>query len=220
MMGRLRSMMHAPGATAVLICALFLAGLSTSHAAPSNGSRTDDVNGLPCNDVCKAYLAWSDRVSTMFSPAQPIARAAVRHGKPASSLVHHPAPKTRQPNLNSFAQLPVRSNATAQSAETAQAEVAPSRPADGIAERFPAAAGFVAAILAGTGGAASDASESTVVSASNVIPATQGARTIDDSAGGLDMRFAVSLFLALSILSTLVLWGRSRGRSRAARAMR
>ena len=153
MTGRLRSMAQTPGATAALICALTLAGLSTSHSAPSNVAGTDNAGRLPCNDVCKAYMAWSDRVSTMFYPSRPLAQAALYHAKPAARMVHHPTAKTRQPALSSFAQAPVRSDATPQFAETSQAEIAPSRPADGIAERFPAAAGFVTAILAGTGNA-------------------------------------------------------------------
>jgi len=170
------------------------------------------VNGLPCNDVCKAYLAWSDRVSSMFRPLQPVAQAAVRPAKPAGSIARRRAAKPRQPSLNSFAQFPVRSDATPQSAETAQAEVAPSRPVDGIAERFPAAAGFVAAILAGTGSGTTDAPESTVVAAPDAIPSIRAATTNDDTAGGLNLWFALSLIL-LSMLSALVLRGWSRGRT-------
>jgi hypothetical protein len=213
MMGRLRSTMQTLGAAAALIYALSLAGLSTSHAAPSNLSRTDYVSRQPCNDVCKAYLAWSDRVSAMFHPSQPVAQTAVHHGKPAGWMVHHPASKTRQPSSNSFAQFPVRSDATPQSAETSQAEDAPSRPADPIADRFPAADGFVTARLAGTGSATNDTPESAVVSATDAIPATQGTSKIDDTAGGLDIRFAVPLFLALCALSALVLWGWFRGKA-------
>jgi hypothetical protein len=214
-------MMQTPGATAALVCALSLAGLSTSHAAPSNPSGTDDVNRLPCNDVCKAYMAWSDRVSTMFHPSRPVAQTAVPNEILAGWIAHHRAPKTRQTSLNSFAQLPVRRDAMPQFAETSQAEVAPSRPGDRIADRFPAAAGFVNAILASTGGATNDdAPESTAVSATDAIPATQGTSTIEDTASGVNLRFLVSLILALSTLSTLVLWGRSRGRTRIARAIR
>jgi hypothetical protein len=219
MMGRLRSMLQTPGATAALICALSLAGLSTSHAAPSKMTGTDDVSGLPCNEACKAYMAWSDRVSAMFHPSQPMTQAAVRHGRSAGSMVHHPASKTRQPGLSSFAQLSVRSDVTPEFAETSQAEVAPSRPSDGIADRFPAAAGFVSAILAGTGGATNEAPDSTVVSATDAVPVPRGPSTVDDTAGGLDLRVALSLFI-LSILSALALRGRFRGRTRTARAIR
>jgi len=234
MMGRLRSTMQTFGAAAALVYALSLAGLSPSHATPSNLSGTDYVSRQPCNAVCKAYLAWSNRVSAMFHRSRPAAQTAVHHGKPATRMVHHHAPKTRQPSLNSFAQFPVRSDPTPQSAETSQgaetsqaeetsqaaetsqAEDAPSRPVDPTADRAPAADGFATARLAGTGSATNDAHESTVVSATDAIPATQGTSKIDDTAGGLDMRFAVPLFLALCTLSALLLWGRFRGRTQTA----
>ncbi len=218
-MGGLRSTMQTLGATAALICALSLAGPSTSQAAPSNLSGTDYVSRQPCNDFCKAYLAWSDRVSAIFHPSRPVARTAVRHKKPAGRMVLDRAPKTRPPSLSSFAQFPVRSDATPQSAETSQAEVALSRPAERIADRFPAADGFVTARLAGTGSATNDAPESTVVSATDAILATQDTGTMDDSTGGLNTRFAVSLLLALCALSALVFWAWSRGRTQTASAI-
>jgi len=214
MMGRLRSTMQTPGATAALICALSVAGLSASHAAPPNVPGTDNASREPCNDVCKAYMAWSDRVSTMLHPSQPVVQTAVRDAKPAGQMVHHHASKTRQPGLSSFAQFPVRSDAAAPSAEPAQPEVAPSRAADGIADRFPAAAGFVTAILAATGSPPNDAAESAVDSANDVVPATRGPGTIDNTAGGLNIRLALPL-LILSF-SMLVFWRWFRGRARTA----
>ena len=213
-MGRLRSMMLALGATAAVICALSLAGPSPSHAAPPDMPGTDDAGAQPCNEACKAYMAWSDRVSARFHPSQPVAQSAAHDAKPAGQVVvRHRATQARQPSLNSFAQFPVRRAATAQSAETAQAAVAPSRPVDGIADRFPTTAGFVSAILASTAGAPSDAPESAAVSVTDVLPATGGASTIDATTGGLDIQFAVSLFLTLCILSGLMVWGWSRVRA-------
>lgn len=190
----------------------------------NRGAGIAALGRQPCNDFCKAYLAWSDRVSAMFHPSRPVARTAVHHGKPPDRMVHPRASKTRQPRLNSFAQFPVRSDATPPSAETSQAEAAPSRPVDRIVDRFPAADGFVTARLAGTGLAGTgiatnDAAESTVASATDAIPATQDTGTIDDTAGGLDVRFAVSLFLGLCALSALGFWGWSRGRTQTANAI-
>jgi hypothetical protein len=209
MMNRLRSTMQMLGAAAAFICALSLAAPSPSHAAPSTVSGTDDASQQPCNDVCKAYMAWSDRVSSKFHPSQPVAQTAVPDGKPAGQMVHRHASRMRQPSLNSFAQFPVRRNA-AQSAETAQAVVAPSRPLEGIADRFPTTAGFVTALLAGTAGATNEAPDGTVVPVTDAIPATRGTSTIDATAGGVDMQFLVSLFLALCLLSVLVFWGWGR----------
>jgi hypothetical protein len=199
------------GAIAALLSALSLAGPSTSHAVESTMSGTDDTGPPPCNDVCKAYMAWSDRVSAKLHPSSPVAQAAVHDGKPAGQMVRRRASGTRQPGLNSFAQLPGRREATPRSAETAQAEIASSRPLDGIADRFPTTAGFVSALLAGSPGASNDAPDSTVIPVSDTIPATRGT-SIDAPAGGVDMQFVVSLFLAL-ILSGLVVWVWLRGRT-------
>jgi hypothetical protein len=174
-------------------------------------SGTDDASQQPCNDVCKAYMAWSDRVSAQLHPS-PVAQTAVPDGKPAGQMVHRRASRTRQPGLNAFAQFPVRRNATAQSAETAQAVVAPSRPLDGIADRFPTTAGFVTALLAGPAGATNEAPDSTVVPVTDAIPVTPGTGPIDATAGGVDMQFTVSLALALCLLSALVVWGWGRTR--------
>ena len=216
MMGRLRSTIPTLGATAVLLCALGLAAPGTSHAAPPNGPATNDVSSQPCNDVCKAYMAWSDRLSAKLRPSPPVAQTAVPDGKPAGRAIHHVASRTRQPGLNAFAQFPVRRRATAQPAETAQAEVVPPRPVDGIADRFPTTAGFVTALLASTAGATNDAPESRIVSVTDAIPATRGTRTIDATAGGADMQFVVSLCLVLCALSVLLVWGWSRARTWAA----
>jgi hypothetical protein len=231
-MGRLRSTMQMLGAAAAVICALSLAGLSPAHAVPSNLSGTEDVGRQPCNHFCKAYMAWSgrvsamwsDRVSAMFHPSRPVTQTAVHHRKLAGRMVvHHRASKPREPGLNSFAQFPVRSDATPrstetpQSEETSQAEDAPSRPVDPIADRVPAADGFVTASLASTGSATNDAPESTVASVTDAIPATQGTSKIDDAAGGLHIRFALPLLLALCTLSALVLfWGWFGGRTQTA----
>jgi len=215
MMGRLRSTMQTLGAIAALLSALSLAGPSTSHATESTMSGTDDAGAPPCNDVCKAYMAWSDRVSAKLHPSSPEAQSAVSDGKPAGQMVRHRAAQARQPGLNSFAQFPVRRDATPQSAETAQAVVAPSRSVDGIADRFPTTAGFVSALLAGTAGATNEAPDSTVVPVTDTIPATRETSTIDAPAGGVDMQFLVSLFLAL-ILSALVFWVWLRARTQSA----
>jgi hypothetical protein len=220
MMGRLRSTMQTPGATAVLIGALFLAGLNASHAAPSNGSGTDDIGRLPCNDLCKAYLAWSDRASAMFHPSSPAAQTAVHPVKPAGRMLPHPASRTRPPSLDSFAQFPVPGDTPPESAATSQAEIAPSRPAERIGDRFPVAGGIVAATPASTGSATNDAPESTVVSAIGAIPATQGARAIGNTGGVLNMRFAMFLSLALCTLWALVFRGWFRGRTQTAHASR
>ena len=243
--------------TAVLICALSLAGVGTLHARPSQASQSAHGNGLPCNAVCKAYMSWSHRVTAMFHPsrpskmpARPPQKIAAHHGRPPRMMAHH-APKTR--GLNSFAQWRVPSDATAGSAETPRvvetpraaetpqitetpqaavtpqvaataqtaetpqaaempqaaevprAEVAPSRPIDQIADRFPAATEFMTA-RAGTDTAAHDAAESPVVASANPTPANHATGAVDPSAHGADIRLMASLLLALCTLAGLRIW--------------
>jgi hypothetical protein len=215
MMDRLRSPLQTLGGTAFLICALSLAGIGSSHAGPSSSSESVDVSGEPCNDVCKAYMAWSHRVSAMFGPSQPLEKHAAHHGKPPRTMVRY---GTRQPALSSFARLPEQSDAmpesaeTRQAAQTPQAEVAPSPPIDRIADRFPAAGNLMTAKRAGTDSATNDAAESTVVAVADTIPATQATGTIDGSAVGVHMRQAAVLLLGLCALTALVFWRRFRGR--------
>lgn len=210
MMDRLRSPLQTLGGTAFLICALSLAGLGSSHAGPSNSSESVGVSGEPCNDICRAYMTWSYRVSAMFRPSQPLEKHAAHHGRPPRTMVRYGS-RTRQPALNSFARLPEQSDATPQSAETRQpaqtpqAEVAPSPPIDRIAG-FLATGKSMTARRAGTDSATNDAAESTVVAVADTIPATQATGTVRASAIGPDMRLAASLLLALCTLATLVFW--------------
>ena len=105
---------------------------------------------------------------------------------------------------------------TAQSAEPAQGVIAPSRAVEGIAERFPTTAGFVTALLASIPGATNDAPENPVVAVNDAIHLTRGTSTMVETAAGPDMRFAVSLLLAVCTLLALVFWGWFRGRTQGA----
>src|SRR4051794_36719690 len=215
-MGRLRSTMRTLGATAVFVCALSFGGVSACHAAASKPSGTGNAGAQPCNDVCKAYLAWSDRVAAMLRPSSTTAQAAVHDRKPAGRTVHPRASQGRQSGLNSFAQFPVRRDTAAQSAETVRAAVAPSRSIDGIADRFPTTAGFVTALLAGTPGATNDAPENPVVAVTDAIHLTRETGTIGQAARGPDSGFAMLLLVALCILSALGFWAWARGKTQTA----
>jgi len=157
-------------------------------------------------------------------------------------MVARHAPRTRQRALNSFAQLPVQSDAppqsaetpraadmpqaaqtpqaaktpqaaeTVQAAETPQAEVAPSRPIDQIADRFPVAAEFMTARRVGTDGATHDAADSRDVAAADTTPAAQATGTVGASAHGADMRLVASLLLALFALAGVRILAVVRGR--------
>lgn len=223
-MGRLLSIVRRLGAAVALISALSLAGLTTSQAAPSHLSRTVYVNGLPCNDLCKAYMAWSDQIMAKFRPQQRQTRVVVPHKKP-DRTVHH-ASGTRQSGLNGFAQLPRRRDAFPSSAETPHVQPVSSEPVQPITERIFAADGTMTAKPADAGVAANASLETTPVSATGLVSATQVSATQDISpqdtgpqeaptpdtgttsrfTSDLDGRFALSLGLALCALLSLLSW--------------
>ena len=216
-MGLLQSTMQRLGVAVALIYALSLAGLSTSHAASSNASETDYANGLPCNDLCNAYMAWSDRVLLGSRPSQRQMRVVVPHKRPDRTV--HRASGTRRLGLNVFAQLPRRSDAAPQSVETPHVPAAPSEPVQPITERlFPA--GIVTAKRAAAGVATNQSPESTLVSATGLISATPDIGTTGHFARRLDGRFALSLALALCAMLSLLSWGYLRRRTQTANTIR
>jgi hypothetical protein len=54
-----------------LMCLVFIGSMATSHATPLDTPDTVDVDGLPCNSLCRAYLAWSHSLSSWFGQAGP-----------------------------------------------------------------------------------------------------------------------------------------------------
>jgi len=258
MMDCLRSITRTLGVIAFLICALSLAGLGASRAGPSTPSPSVYADEPPCNSVCKAYLAWSSRVTATLHPSRASETTADLHRRRLQRVARH-APRLRQRGLNSFAQLhepndaapsaaeprraaeipPVpetprppetaqapetpdamamtRGAATPQAAETTHAaqtppsEVAASRPADQIAERFPALREFMAARLAGTDAPTGDAAEQAFTALAD-SPAPQRTAPVDPPALAPDRQWAASLVLVLCTLPALFVWWRARGR--------
>ena len=244
MMDCLRSITRTLGVIAFLICALSLAGLGASRARPSTPSPSVYADEPPCNSVCKAYLAWSSRVTATLPPSRPSKTTADLHRRPLQRVARH-VPRLRPRGLNSFAQLHVpndaapsaaeprrpaeippvpetpdavtRAAAAPQAAETTHAaqtppsEVAPSRPIDQIAERFPALREFMAARLAGTYAPTGDAAEQAFAALAD-SPAPQRTATVDPPAPAPDRQWAASLVLVLFTLPALFVWWRARGR--------
>ena len=217
-MGLLQSTMQRLGVAVALIYALSLAGLSTSHAASSNVSETDYVDGPPCNDLCNAYMAWSDRVLAGSRPSQRQMRVVVPHKRPDRTV--HRASGTRRLGLNVFAQLPRRSDAAPQSVETPHVPAAPSEPVQPITERLFPANGIVTAKRADAGVATNEPPESTLVWVTGLVSATPDTGTISHFARRLDGRFALSLALALCALLSLLSWGYLRRRMQTANTIR
>jgi hypothetical protein len=203
MIGRLRSTMHRLGLALALVFALSLAEPSTSHADPSNASGTGYVNGMPCNDLCKAYMAWSDRVMGTTPPPPPKARIAVRPRRPDRTVDR--VAGTRHSDLNSFRQVLRRSDAAAKAAETPQVTAAvPPAPVNAIAERRSPATGIVTARLADAGISTNKAPQTPLDSFIAPISATQDTSTTEDFARGHDGRFMAPLGLTLCALLSLL----------------
>ncbi|MGJ5175676.1 hypothetical protein ACQR16_02740 [Bradyrhizobium oligotrophicum] len=112
------------GAAAVLLTI----SLATPPAQANSlkGSDGDMVNGQYCNELCKVYMAWSDRMLAITQPnySRPQVRVAVPQSmspkkmdkiekaeRPEPRITPH-APKTQRPaSLDSYAQLPSGSHA-------------------------------------------------------------------------------------------------------------
>ncbi|WP_316227065.1 hypothetical protein [Bradyrhizobium sp. SZCCHNS3052] len=123
------------GAAAALVSVICIAAPGAAQAGSANG---DMVNGQYCNDLCKAYMAWSDRMLAVTQPAsysRPQVRVAVPQSmtpkkmdkaeKPDRMAQHGPKPH-RPANLNSFAQLPSGTQAAQSSMEPPPSDLAAS----------------------------------------------------------------------------------------------
>ena len=157
MIGHLQSTIQRLGIAVALVSTLSVA--SASAAAPTNPSKTDHIGGVPCNDLCKAYLAWSDRVMARFHPRppqQPQDRIALHRKKPERTLSHLPGP--RHSNLGSFAQFRRETDGAPPAVETPLAETA--APSDSIrpmSDRFFQTDGNATTGLADSGSATNEA---------------------------------------------------------------
>ena len=253
MIDRLRSTTRTLGVITLLICALSLAGLGTSRARAPLSSPSVHRYAQPCNLLCRAYLAWSSRVTAARNATRQLKTTAAHHRSPRQRVAHHRL-RMRQRGLDSFAQLHLPNDAAPriaelppsatapsapeaqQPAETAQAaeppraaepapaaaptqvaeataaEVAPSRPIDQIADRFPAVREFMMARVAGADIVPRTAADRTVVARADTAPAIDETDMVDAAAPDPDTDWTVWLALALCTLPALILVWRARGR--------
>jgi hypothetical protein len=159
-------------------------------------------------------MAWSEQLMAKFRPQQHQTQVVVPHKKP-DRTVHH-ASGTRQSSLNGFAQLPRRRDATPSSAETPHVQPVSSEPVQPITERIFAADGIIPAKAADAGIAANAPLQTTPVSVTGLVSATQDTGPQDSPmpdtgttsrfTRDLDGRFALSLVLALCALLSLLTW--------------
>ena len=111
------------GAAAALVSAMCLLTPAAAEIGMLRAPEMDTVNGQPCNTLCKAYMAWSNRVLAMTQPSynRPQVRVAVpqnptpKKADRPERMANHAPKATRPSNLDSFAQLPSAAHA-AQSA--------------------------------------------------------------------------------------------------------
>jgi hypothetical protein len=225
MIGRDRATIAAFGVAAALVCALTLATPRSARAAPTNAA-TDTVDGIPCNSLCQAYMAWSDRVMAATRPrppARPQERMAAHPKKPERP--RHPAPDAHHRASMTSAQPPRRRFAAQPPAEIPRLQTAAlSDPVTTAAARPFAAVEAITASLADVpAAAASPLPKAMPVSLSVPVAATQAAAaTGSRGTGGMDLQFALSLVFGLSLCAFLVimLLDRSKDRPRAARSFR
>lgn len=225
MSGRHHRMMRRFVVATLVVHAWLLAGLSPSRAAAASAPNSSLVNGMPCNNVCQAYMAWSDRMMAQFHPAQ---RQAPRpptaaHAKKPEQAAQHTA-VTRRQGLNAFARLPRQADPASpsvapQAAETAPpVEMAASQPSEPVAE-LTAAPDGAAEQRASTGSATTVSAGVTPVSFVDPLTMTAEPVTTSQVASGRPQRLPVSLILVLCALLAFGCWWWIRG-TQAADAMR
>src|SRR3954452_21946879 len=128
------------GAAAALVAIVSLAAPGAAQAGSADG---DTVNGQYCNDLCKAYMAWSNRVLsiTQQSYSRPQVRVAVPQTVPPKRMdradqldkpermAQNPSKPHRPGNLDSFAQLPSGSHSAQSAMDPARSDLASDDPA-------------------------------------------------------------------------------------------
>ena len=152
---------------AISMSLLFLGSIATSHAAPLDAPDTVYVDGQPCNNLCRAYLAWSHSWSSLFGQAAP------EQMPPAQ-----PAPEqatTRPPRLPKS-----RSAAATKAATLATAKAAKSRAFNAVQPAPDAAAPLIPAAHASEPNQAAPASSEPAETAA--LEPASGAGVTSDAA--------------------------------------
>src|SRR4051812_16098667 len=222
MIGRNPTTTAALGVSAALTCALTFAAPRPALAAPTNAS-TDTVDGVPCNSLCQAYMAWSNRIMAASRPrpsAQP-QRTAAHPKMPERPRPH--APEAHHAALTTSAQLPRRRVAAPRPTENPRSQTAAlSDPLSPLAQRPLPTDATVTASLASAAAAATALPETTPVALTVPVSAMQARDAGSPAASGLDLQFALSLVFALSLCAFLVLMllDRPKGRPQAATTFR
>jgi hypothetical protein len=221
MMGRPDQTMQRLVLAMLVFQAASLVGLGPSHAAAVNSSGADLVNGMPCNDPCKAYMAWSDRMLARFALPRPQEHSQPRtaaHPKKPERTAHH-ATGTRRPSMNSLAQFPRQSGEAPQPGEPRQLEMASSQPTGPITDRPFAADAGITEQRTDAGSPTAALADPMPMYVADPVPATRQPVRADHVAAGPAMRLQISLALAFCALLAFGSWGWIRVRTQAASAI-
>ncbi|WP_407156867.1 hypothetical protein [Bradyrhizobium sp. STM 3557] len=205
----------------LVVHAVSLAALGPSHAAAANSSSSDLVNGMPCNDPCKAYMAWSDRMLARFALPRPQASGQTRtaaHPKKPERTARH-VTGTRRPSLNSLAQFSRQSGEAPQSGDPRQVEMASSQPTSPISAGLFSADTGITEQRSEAGGARAALADPTPMSVASPVPAAQQPATAEHAAASRATRLQISLALAFCALLAFGSWGWIRVRTEAANAI-
>ncbi|MGC2778555.1 MAG: hypothetical protein WA418_23285 [Bradyrhizobium sp.] len=214
-MSRLRSIPKV-GAAAALVSTIVLAAPGAVQAGPA---ETETVNGQYCNDLCKAYMAWSNRVLaiTQSSYTRPQVRVALPQQKKIEKperMAQH-APKQHRPsNLDSFAQLPSASHAAQSAMDRPQGDDTVGDDGGSRLGRLFATDPTPPRALAEMRGTMTDSASTRLVSMSD--PGMQPL-TVGEGSGGARSKMP-SMWVVLAAGALLVLFGRGWLKRRAREA--
>ncbi|CAL74768.1 hypothetical protein; putative signal peptide [Bradyrhizobium sp. ORS 278] len=189
--------------------------LALPGAARAGQANTDMVNGQYCNAMCKAYMAWSNRMLAITQPnyARPQIRVAVPETAPPQKadraerteprMTQHPPKPHRPANLNSFAQLPGGSRA-------AQPAMDAPQPDDGSAAYAGAQMGRMLSTdpqpaVAGLRGSTTEGADMRLVSISDTgMP--QDPRTVGDASSSARSKMP-SIWMILAAAALVAFFG-------------
>ncbi|CCD95951.1 conserved exported hypothetical protein [Bradyrhizobium sp. ORS 375] len=200
------------GAAAALLSAVLLAVPGAARASE------DMVNGQYCNSMCKAYMAWSNRMLAVTQsytrpqvrvalpqsmPTKPMDKTAMDKPEKAERMPQHPPKAHRPANLNSFAQLPGGSRAAPAAMDTPQAD--DGSPAYAGAQMGRMLSAEVQPAVAGLRGSTTDGADMRLVSMRDSGTA-QGPMTVGEAPGGTRSRMP-SIWIMLAAAALLAFFG-------------
>jgi hypothetical protein len=134
--------------SAFLSCFLFIAATGTSKAEPPNSPDAVYVDGLPCNQACQSYMAWSRSVSGRpvpvapqpIAPQPPLAEVQPTTKKTIKKAAPDRVAKENRPNVNATRPVP-----DAQLARVDRAGARPVAPQKPVVPQKPVAPHLAAA---------------------------------------------------------------------------